>query len=380
MGGHAIEARLYAEDVPAGFLPATGTLHRFDIPAGPGVRVDAGYAAGSVVGPYYDAMLAKVIAHGRSRADAARRLARALAGARLHGVTTNRGLLLGILREPEFLAGRTDTGYLGRHDPAVLSAPADADMLARHAAAAALAAQAANRASAPVLASLPSGWRNVPSAPQQVSYAAGDEELAVAYRLPGASWHDAGVERVAGPGSGAGAEPGAGAGPGGTLVSVNGEPIGAGLAPGRIIVHRATPEVVDLEAAGVRRVYAVHRVAAAGGVTVYVDGPDGSSALTELPRFTDPRAAQHGGSLLAPMPGLVLRVLAEPGVTVTAGQPLVVLEAMKMEQTVASPAAGTVTELRAAPGQQVEAGQVLAVVTPDDQAPDDQAPDDQAES
>ncbi len=115
--GHAIEARLYAEDVPAGFLPATGTLHRFGIPAGPGVRVDVGYAAGSVVGPHYDAMLAKVIAHGRTRADAARRLARALAGARLHGVTTNRDLLLGILREPEFLAGRTDTGYLTRHDP-----------------------------------------------------------------------------------------------------------------------------------------------------------------------------------------------------------------------------------------------------------------------
>ena len=95
--------------------------------------MDAGYASGSVVGPHYDAMLAKVIAHGRTRADAARRLARALAGARLHGVTTNRGLLLGILGEPEFLAGRTDTGYLTRHDPAALGRPAAA-VTNRHAA------------------------------------------------------------------------------------------------------------------------------------------------------------------------------------------------------------------------------------------------------
>ena len=185
--GHAIEARLYAEDVPAGFRPATGTLYRFDIPAGPGVRVDAGYASGSVVGPHYDALLAKVIAHGRTRADAARRLARALAGARLHGVTTNRSLLLGILSEPEFLAGRTDTGYLTRHDPAALGRPAAA-VTNRHAAAAALAGQAAHRAAARVLRSLPSGWRNVPSAPQRVSYAAGDEEYAVSYRLRGPGW------------------------------------------------------------------------------------------------------------------------------------------------------------------------------------------------
>ncbi|HMD25002.1 MAG TPA: biotin carboxylase N-terminal domain-containing protein, partial [Streptosporangiaceae bacterium] len=113
--GHAIEVRLYAEDVPAGFLPVTGTLHRFAIPSGPGLRVDSGFRHGSVVSPYYDAMLAKVIAVGRTRDEAARRLARALAGAQVHGVTTNRDLLTGILREPEFLAGQTDTGYLTRH-------------------------------------------------------------------------------------------------------------------------------------------------------------------------------------------------------------------------------------------------------------------------
>jgi len=115
IGGHAIEVRLYAEDVPAGFLPVTGTLHRFAIPSGPGLRVDAGYQDGSEISPHYDAMLAKVIARGRTRADAARRLARALQTAEIHGVTTNRDLLAGILREPDFLAGATDTGYLTRH-------------------------------------------------------------------------------------------------------------------------------------------------------------------------------------------------------------------------------------------------------------------------
>jgi len=355
VAGHAIEARLYAEDVPAGFRPATGTLYRFDIPAGPGVRVDAGYATGSAVGPHYDALLAKVIAHGRTRADAARRLARALACARLHGVTTNRGLLLGILGEPEFLAGRTDTGYLTRHDPAGLGRPAAA-VTNRHAAAAALAGQAAHRAAARVLRSLPSGWRNVPSAPQRVSYAAGDEEYAVSYRLDGG-------------GSGAGAARGSMAGRGAEVeLAVNGEPLG-----GRIVVYAASPDTVDLEVDGIRRVYSVHRVTEGSSASVFVDGPDGSSSLTKVPRFAGPSAAGRGGSLVAPMPGLVVRVLAEAGTAVTAGQPLVVLEAMKMEHEVAAPAGGVVTELRAAAGQQVEAGQVLAVVadgTPAEQQSD----------
>src|ERR1019366_6196528 len=140
-----MEARLYAEDVPAGFQPAMGTLHRFAIPALPGVRVDAGVSDGSVVGVYYDPMLAKVIAHGASRDQARRRLARA----ELHGVTTNRDLLVGVLGEAEFSDGTIDTGYLARHDPAVLAAPLGGEALDLHAAAAALAGQAARPATAP---------------------------------------------------------------------------------------------------------------------------------------------------------------------------------------------------------------------------------------
>jgi acetyl/propionyl-CoA carboxylase alpha subunit len=326
--GHAIEVRLYAEDVPAGFLPVTGTLHRFAIPSGPGLRVDTGFRDGSVVSPHYDAMLAKVIAHGRTRADTARRLARALQAAQIHGLTTNRDLLVAILREPEFLAGATDTGYLTRHQPAALTGSGAgsgaAPATAHHALVAALARQAVNRAAAPVLATLPSGWRNVVSAPQRVSYTAAGEQYDVAYRVLGDT----------------------------VQASVNGVPLGQTLR------HIAGPDRVDLEIDGIRRVYRVHRV----GPGTYVDASDGSSALTEVPRFGDPDKPAPAGSLLAPMPGLVRRVLVEVGAVVTVGQPLLVLEAMKMEQTVAAPAAGLVTELRAKAGEQVAAGQVLAVV------------------
>jgi propionyl-CoA carboxylase alpha chain len=328
LSGHAIEVRLYAEDVAAGFLPVTGPLHRFAIPSSPGLRIDTGYRDGSRISPHYDAMLAKVIAHGRTRADAARRLARALQTAEIHGLTTNRDLLVAILREPDFLAGATDTGYLSRHELRAGAAPATAG----HALVAALARQAVNRTAAPVLGTLPSGWRNVFSAPQRVSYVVAGQQAGqqatehydVTYRVLGDT----------------------------VQASVNDAPTSQAK------VHGASPARVDLEIDGTRRVYRVHRV----GADTYVDASDGSSALTEVPRFGDPETLAPAGSLLAPMPGLVRRVLVEVGAVVTAGQPLLVLEAMKMEQTVAAPAAGVVAELRAKAGEQVAAGQVLAVV------------------
>ncbi|WP_433781540.1 biotin carboxylase N-terminal domain-containing protein [Actinomycetospora sp. CA-101289] len=319
--GHAIEVRLYAEDVAAGYLPATGTLHRFAIPALAGVRVDAGVTDGSVVSPHYDPMLAKVIAHGATRAEAARVLARALARAGIHGVTTNRDLLVGILRDEEFLAGRTDTGYLPRH-PELVRPDVSAGERVR-AAAAAIAFQAEHRREAPVLGGLPSGWRNVGGPPQIVGFEVGERTLEVAY-----AFRRSGLE-----------------------VAVDGEPLAVDLVA-------ASPDAVTLLVDGVRRDYRVHR---ADGAT-FVDGPDGSSAFCDVPRFADPNAVAHAGSLLAPMPGTVLRVLAATGDDVTAGAALVVLEAMKMEHTVAAPVDGVVTELHVSPGDQVETRQVLAVV------------------
>jgi propionyl-CoA carboxylase alpha chain len=322
MHGHAIEVRLYAEDAEQGFLPATGTLRAFDIDES--VRVDSGFVAGDVVSTFYDPMLAKVIAHAPTRTEAASRLAAALQRARIHGVVTNRDLLVRILRDEEFLAGGTDTAYLDRHDPAVLGAPLlDGESARVHAVVAAIAVQAANRRDARVWARLPSGWRNNPSQPQSVVLERRGEETTVDYRF-----HRGGVE-----------------------MTVDGEPFS-------VVVHSATPSLVDVSVDGVRRRVSV----AVGGDVVDVDSALGSSTHRLLPRFADPASILAAGSLTAPMPGAVVRVLVEPGDTVAAGQTLVVLEAMKMEHTVVAPAGGVVAQLLVRPGQQVDAGSVLAVV------------------
>ncbi|HEX6676926.1 MAG TPA: biotin carboxylase N-terminal domain-containing protein, partial [Actinomycetes bacterium] len=145
--GHAIEARLYAEDPRRDFLPAAGRLHRFRVEPRPGLRIDAGVRDGSVVGVHYDPLLAKVVAHAPTRAEAAGLLAAALATARIHGLVTNRDLLVRVLRHAAFLAGETDTHFLERHGVSELGAPlAGAEAERVSAAAAALAAQAARRA------------------------------------------------------------------------------------------------------------------------------------------------------------------------------------------------------------------------------------------
>ncbi|PWU50484.1 acety-l/propionyl-CoA carboxylase subunit alpha, partial [Micromonospora sp. S4605] len=246
--GHAIEVRLCAEDPAQGYRPATGSLHRFALPgvavefgplAGPGLRLDSGVAGGSVVGVHYDSMLAKVIAWAPTRAEAARALAGALARAELHGVTTNRDLLVRVLRSPEFAAVDLDTGFLDRH-PEVFAPLLPADQVPVAALAAALAGAAERRAAAPVLAGLPSGWRNVPAFPQVVRYALGDDEVEVRYRFDRggalAEWSVAAADGTAAGGPGDGADR-----PAVTLVE-------------------ATPERVVLDVAGVGRAYRVHRV------------------------------------------------------------------------------------------------------------------------
>ena len=325
LSGHAVEARLYAEDVPAGYLPRTGVLHRFEVPDG--VRVDTGVESGSVVSPYYDAMLAKVVAWAPTRAEASERLATALAGARLHGVTTNRDLLVRVLRSDAWTSGEVDTSLLEQADPADIGAPLADDRTHRlHAVAAALAGAASRRASATVLAPLPSGWRNVASGLQRTSYLVGEQQVDVGYAL-----------RRSGP-----------------VVEVDGEPLAG------VRVWSASAELVDLEVDGVRRRY---RVAVVDG-TAYVDSPLGSSALVEVERYPEPGSGLAAGALVAPMPGTVVRVGAAAGQAVSAGDVLVVLEAMKMEHSVRAAVDGTVTEVGVAAGDQVDAGALLVVVTP----------------
>jgi acetyl/propionyl-CoA carboxylase alpha subunit len=324
ISGHAIEARLYAEDAAAGYLPTSGDVHTFEFTAVDGLRIDAGFASGTRVSTFYDSMLAKVIAFGATRDDARRLLSSSLARARLHGVTTNRDLLVAILREDEFAAGAIDTGYLERHPYGELAGVRGEDALAVHALAAALADQAARRGRAPVLSGLPSGFRNNPSAPQTATYEQNGTRVEVAYRF----------DRN------------------GLTAMVAGRPVsGARLLS-------ATPARVDLVCAGVRRVVDVTRI----GTTAYVDSPLGHDVLVEAERFPDPSAAVHAGSLLAPMPGTVVRIAAAVGDSVEAGTTILVIEAMKMEHAIRTPAAGVITALPVTVGTQVDSGTVLVVV------------------
>ncbi|MFF2568458.1 biotin carboxylase N-terminal domain-containing protein [Streptomyces sp. NPDC058084] len=307
--GHAIEARLYAEDPASGWTPQTGLLHALEFPTGPGLRVDTGYVSGDTVGVHYDAMLAKVVVHAPSRAAAARALARALERARLHGPATNRDLLVASLRHPDFTdPGRLGTGFYEQHLAELTGPPAD-EAPAAVAAALADAARGTSR--------FGGGWRNLRSQDETKVYGAHE----VRYRPT----REGGYEVTSPPG---------------------------------IRAVAVSPDRVRLDIDGVVRDFEVAR----HGDTAYV----GRHRLAVAPRFPDPREQTAPGSLLAPMPGTVVRVAEglAVGDPVEAGQPLLWLEAMKMEHRVVAPASGTLTALHAAPGRQVEVGALLAVVQP----------------
>ena len=306
--GHAIEVRLYAEDPAHDYQPQSGVLTAFDIPAGEHVRVDTGFAAGNEVSTHYDAMLAKVVAHGRTRTVAARRLADALRRSRIHGVVTNRDLLVAILEDRDFLAGHVSTAFLDTFEPPAAAADPGAPV----AAAIGLAERAG--AARTVQPRVPVAWRNVVSQPQRTTFA---DDLVV-------EWYG-----------------------GRDGYTVDG-----------FTVVAAGPDAVTLEAGGVRTTYDV----TVNGLAVDVDGPAGHVRLERVPRFVDPADQVASGSLLAPMPGTVVRVAVEAGAQVAAGDPVLVLEAMKMQHTVSAPHAGTLTQVNVQPGTQVAAGEVLAVV------------------
>jgi propionyl-CoA carboxylase alpha chain len=320
--GHAIEARLYAEDVAAGFLPATGTLDAFSPAPEPAVRWDAGVEAGSVVGLDFDPMLAKVIAHAPTRGEAAGRLALALDRLHLGGVTTNRHFLAATLRHPAFLAGDTTTDFIERADPA---AEVELDDVAlRHVAAvAALWVQGHNRAAAPVLRLAPTGWRNARLPAQQLALTAGDRTVELTYRAQRDGSFQLGHGSVA-------------------------------------RIHRWSPEGIDVEIDGRRSTHLVTRV----GERLHVQVVGGTVDLHLVPRFPLPSALGAAGGLVAPMPGVASDVRVAAGDEVHAGQVLIVLEAMKMEHHITAPVDGTVTEVHVHAGSQVHNGEVLLVLEP----------------
>ncbi|MET9212329.1 MULTISPECIES: acetyl/propionyl/methylcrotonyl-CoA carboxylase subunit alpha [unclassified Nocardia] len=339
--GHSIEVRLYAEDPAHDWQPQSGPVHKIEIPftAGEftvleqaGVRLDTGVVDGSLVGVHYDPMLAKVISYAETRAEAAHLLATALQRAKIHGLVTNRDLLVRVLRHPAFLAGDTDTAFFATHDLAALSAPlvSDADE-ALSIVAAALADAALAHTTNRFAKLAPSGWRNLASQPQRKSYesrTSGTHEVRYRFTRAGdieVDGHD-----------------------GLALISVT---------PERVVL------AVPGERGPVRRQFEIARY----GDLVAVDSPLGPVAARRLPRFTDPSEQVAAGSLLAPMPGSVIRLGAAEGDQVTQGQPILWLEAMKMEHTIVAPATGVLSALNVTVGQQVEVGTVLAVVEEEEQ-------------
>ncbi len=322
--GHAVEARLYAEDPENDFLPVTGRVERFGFEPEAGLRVDSGVESGSTISIHYDPMLAKVIAYGDTRIESTRLLSNALRSARIHTTTTNRDLLVRVLESSEYLDGNIDTHFLERQGISELSRPlvTEPDEVAA-AEACALTDLLAARQSAGVLTSLPAGWRNQNSVPQRRGYAGRYGEHIVSYRLHGDE-----------------------------VTFTDGEiaPIVA-LEPGRVAYTRGeTTSEFEVSRYGDVR---------------YVDGPGWATRLVTVPRFPNPEGLESSGSLHSPMPGKIVRIDAAEGDHVEDGDILVVLEAMKMEHTIRAPYPGTIEAVKFTVGSQVAADAVLVVVRPD---------------
>ena len=328
MVGHAIEARLYAEDPLHDFLPVAGRVERFEFSNLPGLRIDSGIESGSEVSPFYDPMIAKVVAWAETRREAATLLAEGLQRARIHGLVTNRELLVRVLRHPEFLSGDIDTHFLERHSPADLGGSLPGETETRiGAVAAALAAQSERRAHRDLLGSIPSGWRNSPSQLHEVDFDLDGVVIKVGYRFEAR---------------------------GGVTIALDDETLED------VDLIGVTGDRVGLQVGAQLRWFDVAR----DGWVHHVDGPGGYVRLVERPRFPDAAREEDPGSLHAPMPGRIVKVMVGEGDDVTDGQVVIVLEAMKMEHSLRAPYDGVVRSVTAAPGDQVEAGTVLVVVEP----------------
>ena len=338
--GHAIEARLYAEDPERGFLPQSGTVHALRFPPPELARVDTGVRQGDAVTPFYDPLIAKLIVWGEDRVAALGRLRRTLAETALLGLTTNLGFLAALAAHVDFAAAATDTGFIKRHHAALLpkhrpaseqavAAAALARLAARRSAAAAAAERSADRHSPWARTD---GWSPVGALPQTMLFRDGPAELVVTARRQAGAW----------------------------LLEIGRRQI---LATG----ERLADAGFAIELDGVRQ--RVTLLEHGSEIMVSFDG--GSWRLVEIDPLA-PRAGEEAatGRLTAPMPGRVIRLMVETGDEVRRGQPLVTIEAMKMEHTIASPADGTVAAIGCAVGDLIEEGaELIALAAPQDERP-----------
>jgi 3-methylcrotonyl-CoA carboxylase alpha subunit len=315
--GHAIEARLYAEDPAANYLPSVGRIRHLRLPDG--VRVETGVRAGDTVTPDYDPMIAKIIACGADRAEALRRLEAALAATEVVGVRTNASLLLATIRHPEFRAGGVDTGFLARH-PDLLADGAEAPEEAVLAAAFAVLAAPAEDSSP---WSSRDGWRlNLPPA-RSVTLRHGSEEITLDAMPEEDGWR----VTLAGRGHWLRGT----LGDGSVSLAVDARRLRAGLfREGRRLA-------------------------------ILLDGRCHEFEIVDLLAAPD-MAAEAGGHIASPIPGRVARVLVSEGDTVARGAPVVVVEAMKMELTLTADRDGTVARIRCTAGDMVAEGVELVVI------------------
>jgi 3-methylcrotonyl-CoA carboxylase alpha subunit len=317
--GHAIEVRLYAENTERGFLPATGTLHRLRLPTGL-ARVETGVREGDAVTPFYDPMIAKIIAWGPDREAARVRLARALAETGVLGVTTNLGFLARVIGDKDFAAAKLDTGFIERRWEALLPSPSPVPAKALAAAALFCLPEQAVGPADPWARR--DGWRlNAPKAPQTLVFRSGEEELPVSATASGEGWElQIGEQRL--------------------------------VAKARFAPDGAA--VLTLDGVQSRAVVLDH----GDDIAVFSDGT--GWRFERIDPLAPPKGADaHAGRLSAPMPGRVVQLLVAAGDAVSRGQALIVIEAMKMEHTITAPRDSTVEAVRYSVGDLVEEGAEL---------------------
>lgn len=321
INGHAVEVRLYAEDPRQDFLPATGQLLAWEMPeALDGMRVDAGVETGMTIGIHYDPLLAKLIAHAADRATAIRKLTRALRHSHIAGLQTNRDFLLRLLEHAAFQQGEVHTNFIAEYGDELRRA--DDEQLQRASLiAVALYLQQQARAAGDWLSELPPSYRNNPYRPPAVNFQVESQEVIV-------SWQHLDEERYE--------------------VSV----FDAAYQAAVLSCH---PHRIRLALDGLQREFKV----LATDQQFYVHSSLGQCIVKRLPRYPLPQAAAAQGATAAPMPGQVRQVLVAVGARVSAGAPLIILEAMKMEHTLRAATDGLVEAILCKPGEIVGPGQVL---------------------
>ena len=320
--GSSIEARLYAEDPSNDFLPATGKLIAYQPDMNIEARWDTGVEQGSVIGTDFDPMIAKVISTGKTRTDAANKLALALESLHIGGVITNRDFLVASLRSDEFHQGLTTSDFIEKVDPQ-RKIPMVGETLELASSVAALWIQGLNRNNSKTLSQIPSGWRNSRLPKQKISFKCLEEEATITYQIRRDGSFDLNEGSIA-------------------------------------KIFNWKESGIDIEIDGQRFFSKVTK----NGETLVVHMPWGDAVLEILPRFVLPGSEVQAGGLIAPMPGKVIDLKVKVGSKVKKGDTLVILEAMKMEHQVKAFEDGKVSKLLIRKDDQLENGTLLMVVDP----------------